>query len=354
LEVAEFWIGSRPAGAPEPTADIRDYVAASRQGVRSAQRLRRMALGSILALMMAVILGLVGWINQSYLVAEWHWWSVVRPYAVAQVWPYVLSATKEQSLKPGDPFKECAQDCPEMIVVPAGSFIMGSPAGQGEDDEHPQHKVTIGKPFAVSKYEVTFADWDACAGGGGCDGYKPYDQGWGRGQQPVMNVNWHDAQQYVAWLSQVTGKTYRLLSDAEYEYAARAGTQTAYPWGDDATPNGKAMANCGDCNSKWAYEQTAPVGSFPPNKFGLYDMVGNVFEWTQDCVNPDLLHASYNGAPVDGSAWISSGNCNYRILRGAYYSSTIRTVRSADRVWHSTDDRGNDMGFRVARVLLAP
>ena len=152
----------------------------------------------------------------------------------------------------------------------------------------------------MSKYELTFADWDACVAGGGCNGYKPVDQGWGRGQQPVINVNWDDAQHYVAWLSQVTGKTYRLLTEAEYEYATRAGTTTTYPWGDDIKLNGQAMANCDGCGSKWDDKQTAPVGSFAPNKFGLYDMVGNVFEWTEDCV-----HKNYNGAPTDGSAWLA-------------------------------------------------
>jgi formylglycine-generating enzyme required for sulfatase activity len=139
--------------------------------------------------------------------------------------------TRERALKAGDSFKEC-NDCPEMIVVPAGRFLMGSLAGQGHDDEHPQHEVTIAKPFAVAKFELTFDEWDACAAQGGCR-RDVNDNGWGRGRRPAINVSWDDAQTYVNWLSRITGKDYRLLSEAEYEYAARAGTQTAYPGGDD-------------------------------------------------------------------------------------------------------------------------
>ena len=209
--------------------------------------------------------------------------------------------------------------------------------------------MTIAKPFAVSKYELTFADWDACVAGGGCNGYKPVDQGWGRGQQPAVNVNWDDAQAYVAWLAEMTGKTYRLLSEAEYEYAARAGTTTAYPWGDDIKLDGQAMADCDGCGSKWDAQQTAPVGSFAPNKFGLYDMVGNVFEWTEHCV-----HKNYDGAPADGSAWIAGGDCTTVILRGGSWNGTPVYLRSANRGGGTTGTRGNNLGFRVGRTLLAP
>ena len=186
-----------------------------------------------------------------------------------------LTRAQERALKPGDTFKECA-DCPEMIVAPAGTFLMGSPAGEGFDDERPQHKVTIAQPFAIAKYEATFAEWDACAARGGCR-TDVSDMGWGRGQRPVINVSWDDAQAYVKWFSGVTGRTYRLLSEAEYEYAARAGSQTKYAWGDEIELHGKPMANCSGCGSQWDNKQTAPVGSFPANVFELYDMVGNVF-----------------------------------------------------------------------------
>jgi formylglycine-generating enzyme required for sulfatase activity len=174
-----------------------------------------------------------------------------------------------------DTFKECS-DCPQMIVVPAGSFTMGSPAnerGWRRDFEGPQHRVNLPRQFAVGQFEVTFDEWDACVVDSGCNGYKPSDQGWGRGRQPVINVTWNDAKAYVAWLSNKTGQTYRLLTEAEYEYATRAGTTTAYPWGDEI---GKNNANCSACGSQWDRKQTAPVGSFTANGFGLYDMVGNV------------------------------------------------------------------------------
>jgi formylglycine-generating enzyme required for sulfatase activity len=296
-------------------------------------------------LLVAVIVGLVGWMNESYIAAQWRYVTVTWPYARANVWPHVLTAAQEQTLKPGDSFKECATDCPEMIVVPAGSFTMGDPTA-GQQFYHP---VTIAKPFAVAKYELTFADWDACVTGGGCNGYKPKDQSWGRGQRPVIDVRREDAQQYVACLSDVTGKTYRLLSEAEYEYAARAGTTTTYPWGDDIKLNGQAMANCNGCGSNWDDARTAPVGSFPPNKFGLYDMVGNVWEWTEDCVHDD-----YNGAPADGSAWIAGGDCSRRVLRGGSWANPPDFLRSAIRLRYTSDVRTYIIGFRVGRTLLTP
>jgi formylglycine-generating enzyme required for sulfatase activity len=351
LDQAEAWLAFRPGGAPAPTAETEAFIAQSRKAMLGTQRLRRIALASIFALMMAIILGLVGWIKQDYIADEWHWWTVTRPYAAAQVWAHVLTTAQEQALKPGDSFKECAQDCPEMIVVPAGSYTMGSPPTEKGryTSEGPQHKVTFAKPFAVAKYELTFADWDACVAAGGCNDYEPNGQGWGRGQQPVINVDWADAQAYVAWLSVVTGKTYRLLSEAEYEYATRAGTTTVYPWGDDIKLNGQAMANCNGCGSKWDNQQTAPVGSFVPNRFGLYDMVGNVLEWTEDCA-----HSNYNGAPTDGSAWIAGGDCNNRLLRGGSWLVTPDYLRSALRFWIPAVSRSSAFGFRVVRTFLAP
>jgi hypothetical protein len=248
LEMAEYWIASRPRGAPEPTDDIRKFVAASRQSARSGQRLRRTVLGSIFTLMTAVILGLVAWINQAYIAAQWRWWTVGRPYAKAQVWPHVLNGAQEQALKPGNSFKECRKDCPEMVVVPAGSFAMGSP--ETEKDRHtnegPQHEVTIAKQFAVSKFEVRWDDWDACVKYGDC--LPVDDSGFGRGTRPVINVSWDDAQQYATWFSKMTGRPYRLLTEAEWEYAARAGSTTAYFWGDEI---GKGNANCSGCGSQW-------------------------------------------------------------------------------------------------------
>lgn len=223
--------------------------------------------------------------------------------------------------------------------------------GRPNSIEQPEHNVTFAEPFAVAKYELTFADWEACVATGGCNGYTPNDQGWGRGRQPVINVNWDDAQAYVAWLSAMTGKTYRLLTEAEYEYVMRARTTTTYPWGDDIKLNGAAMANCGDCGSKWDNQQTAPAGSFAPNEFGLYDMAGNVWEWTEDCV-----HKNYNGAPADGSPWLAAngGDCTGRILRGGSWDLTSDNLRSATRGRDTVVSRGSIIGFRVAWTLSAP
>jgi formylglycine-generating enzyme required for sulfatase activity len=233
-----------------------------------------------------------------------------------------LCAPEERALKPKDVFKECEQ-CPEMVVVPVGTFTMGAPPNAPGRFAHegPQHRVTFGRPFAVGQFALTFEEWDACVTDGGCNGYKPSDAGWGRGRRPVTNVSWNDAKGYVAWLSNKTGKTYRLLTEAEYEYATRAGTQTVYPWGYNI---GKGNANCHDCGSQWDGKQTAPVGSFPANAFGLSDMVGNAMEWTEDC-----YHDSYNGAPADGSAWTTGGDCSRRVVRGGSWNDFPDILRSA-------------------------
>jgi formylglycine-generating enzyme required for sulfatase activity len=364
LDQAEAWLAFRPGGAPAPTAEAEAFIAQSRKAMLGTQRIWRLVLATTFTFMAATILGLLGWINQAYIEDQWRWWMVTRPYMVSQVRPYVLDPAKERTLSPGSSFKECAQDCPEMIVAPAGSFTMGGRT----TEEEPLHLVTVARPFAVSKYELTFADWDACVGGGGCKGYRPYDQRWGRDRQPVINVSWDDAQQYVAWLSLVTGKTYRLLSESEYEYATRAGSTTIYPWGDlvdsdrtigDLEPAPPApapgeplhdlvLANCFSCGSQWDGKQTAPVGSFPPNKFGLYDMIGNVFEWTEDC-----YHKNYDSAPTDGSAWREgeNGDCDLHVLRAGSWSVGPDQLRSGYRLGQPTAVRDYGFGFRVARTL---
>ena len=227
-----------------------------------------------------------------------------------------------------------------MVVVREGRFRMGSTSG--DDDERPVHEVTIARPFAVGVYEVTFAEWDACVSDGGCGGYRPDDAGWGRGKRPVINVSWDDAQAYVRWLSGETGEAYRLLSESEWEHVARAGTTTRYWWGDEI---GRNRANCDGCGSRWDNRQTAPVGSFPANPFGLYDVHGNVWEWVEDCWN-----GSYRGVPADGSAW-ESGECGRRVLRGGSWLNYPRYLRSALRYRNSADFRFYIIGFRVARTL---
>ena len=252
-------------------------------------------------------------------------------------------AQRKEREKPGRAFRDCPE-CPEMVVVPAGSFMMGSAPGEESrgSDEGPVHRVTIAKPFAVGKYEVTFAEWDACVVAGGCGGHRPGDRGWGRGRRPVINVNWDDAKAYVRWLSDKTGKQYRLPSESEWEYAARAGTTTRYNWGHDI---GRNRANCDGCGSRWDNEQTAPAGSFSANPFGLHDMHGNVWEWVEDCWNE-----RYVGAPSDGSAW-TDGNCSRRVLRGGSWDFIPRVLRSAYRNRNRAGYRYFIFGFRVARTL---
>jgi formylglycine-generating enzyme required for sulfatase activity len=257
----------------------------------------------------------------------------------------VLTAEVERSLTPLAGFRECAKDCPEMIVVPPGKFMMGSPgAGKGgNDNEGPPHEVTIARPFAVSKFDVTFDDWEACVSVDGC--HQVDDSGFGRGTKPVVNVTWADAQRYVAWLTRMTGKTYRLLTEAEWEYAARAGTTTTYYWGDEI---GQGNANCQGCGGEWDNNRrtwSSPVGSFKPNAFGLYDMAGNVFQWVEDCD-----HVDYKEAPADGSAW-TSDECGLRGARGGSWRRKPPLLRSAYRHWITAVGRNNNLGFRVARTL---
>jgi formylglycine-generating enzyme required for sulfatase activity len=242
----------------------------------------------------------------------------------------------------GQVFRDCDQ-CPEMVVVPAGSFMMGSPDTETgrSSAEGPQHRVTLAQPFAVGKHELTFDEWDACVAAGGCQ-QKPDDEGWGRGRQPVINVSWDDAQAYVSWLAKKTGKGYRLLSEAEWEYAARAGSTTAYPWGQEPGTN---RANFSNSGSEWSGKQMAPVGRFKPNDFGLYDMIGNVEEWTQDCGSE-----SYFGAPADGSPWIK-GDCGQRAMRGGSWYSTPVDARAAYRNGDVPGGRSHYLGFRLARTL---
>ncbi|MDX2234715.1 MAG: SUMF1/EgtB/PvdO family nonheme iron enzyme [Hyphomonadaceae bacterium] len=258
----------------------------------------------------------------------------------------------------GQTIKDCAE-CPEMVVIPAGSFVMGSAASEAgrSSDEGPQRTVQIGS-FAASKFEITFAQWDACVAGGGCGGYRPADEGWGRGNQPVINVSWNDVQSYVTWINgRVGGQRYRLLSEAEWEYAARAGTSTAYSWGSDAN-GGCAHGNGADMaakreDSSWTTstcddgvgKRTAPVGRYAPNAFGLHDMHGNVWEWVQDC-----WIENYNNAPGDGSAR-ETGSCFYRVYRGGSWLNYPQFLRSALRFRSSPTIRYDDVGFRLARTL---
>ncbi len=242
---------------------------------------------------------------------------------------------------PGDMFRDCVQ-CPEMVVVPAGKFNRGSNAseeGRGQD-EGPVHQVMISVPFAVGKYEVTFSEWDACVAAGGCNGYRPDDEGWGRANRPVIHVSWVNANEFVSWLSSETGKQYRLLSESEWEYVARAGTTGPFHFGSTISPD--------QANYDEHHGQTVPVGIFPSNNFGLHDVHGNVSEWVEDC-----WHENYVGAPMNGSKWTSGSDCVFRMLRGGSWYNGPGGLRAASRsLWYATHVWLDIVGFRVARTLI--
>ena len=262
--------------------------------------------------------------------------------------PAPLTPCEERALAAKDVFKECPS-CPEMVVVPAGSFTMGSPLTEKDrsGSEDPQHVVTIGKPFAVGRFAVTFDEWDACVADRGCGGYRPKDEGWERKRRPVIKISWNDAKLYLDWLSRKTGKTYRLLSEAEWEYAARVGTTTPFSFGANITPD---QVNY-DGNYPYAggakglYRgRTVPVGSLPGNAWGLYEMHGNVWQWVEDA-----WHSSYAGAPGDGSVWDGDKAAD-RAIRGGSWINDARFARSASRGRAAPDFRIDFLGFRCARV----
>ena len=241
--------------------------------------------------------------------------------------------------------KDC-RDCPEMVAVPAGEFMMGSPGTEPHRGTEAQHVVTIFRAFGVSRFEITFAEWDACVKDGGCDGYRP-DAPWGRGRMPVVNVNFKNATAYADWLSKKTGHAYRLLSEAEWEYAARAGSTTPFAFGPtlSATQANFDASEKTELNPKGpARGKAAPVGQFKPNAFGLYDMQGNVWEWVQDCWNDEYGP----GLPRDGKPALT-GDCAGRVLRGGSWEDGAADVRAAARVASAATDRSWSDGIRVAR-----
>ena len=241
---------------------------------------------------------------------------------------------------PGTVFQDC-DDCPELVVIPSGRFRMGCVSGRDcRDDERPVHQVEVSS-FALGKYEVTFEEYERFSRATGRN--RPNDRGWGRGGRPVINVSLDDGVAYVAWLSEQTGEEYRLPSESEWEYAARAGTTTWYSWGQDI---GRNRANCGGCGSNWDNEQTAPVGSFAANAWGLHDMHGNVWEWVADC-----WHENYAQAPGDGTAWTRGVDCGHRVLRGGSWFIAPVNLRSANRGRNIAGVRNGNIGFRVVRTL---
>jgi formylglycine-generating enzyme required for sulfatase activity len=259
-----------------------------------------------------------------------------------------VSRPVEPKRKPGEVFTDCAA-CPEMVVMPSGRFLMGSPMSEvvRSVDEGPQRMVSV-TAFAIGKYEVTQAQWQAVMGNNPSY-YKSCDRTWfgaltGTGDTcPVDSVSWDDVQEFVRRLSERTGFMYRLPSEAEWEYAARAGTATSYPWGAEV---GTGNANCRSCGTRWDSKSPSPAGKLPPNADGLYDMHGNVQEWVQD-----VWHESFAGAPTDGAPWISEVDQSRRVLRGGSWVDPAHHVRSASRAWAMPDYRGASTGFRLARDL---
>ena len=257
-------------------------------------------------------------------------------------------------------FRDCPT-CPEMVIVPAGSFVMGAPADEsGRAPGEDQVGVTIAKPFAVGRFAVTYAEWEACVNArrfpwtGGCSGHRALqvlDAGWEweqRYKRPVVGTNWRAANAYVAWLSKTTGKSYRLLSEAEREYVTRAGTATPYWWGTSistAEANYDGTSAYVDGTELVTLNQTVPVDTFAPNPWGLYHVHGNIWEWTEDCANDANI-----GNPGDGTAR-TKGDCTQRVIRGGAYATRPQTLRSAFRAWSRVDERDADIGFRVARTL---
>ena len=260
-----------------------------------------------------------------------------------------LSPPTEQDARTGVPerapvgasVRDC-EVCPELVQVPGGEYMMGAPGSDKDASagERPQHRVRIERPFLAGRYEVTFGQWDACVAEKGCS-HRPDDFGWGRENRPVMLVGWDDVRDYLAWISAKAGKPYRLLSEAEWEYAHRAGTATRYWWGDAA---GTGNANCKGCGSRWDDRQTAPVGSFQPNPFGLYDTSGNVWEWVEDC-----WAEGYKSAGGGAGAFQGAGPCERRVLRGGSWINKPGNLRSSARAWGAPEGRVNIVGFRVAR-----
>jgi formylglycine-generating enzyme required for sulfatase activity len=301
--------------------------------------------GTLVTAAILVMFSLGAWWKKEAIDALWFDYWTVQPFIARDVEPYVHSAEEVLALPlvPTSTFSDCRSGCPEMVVVPTGTVAMGD-----ERDEWsfalPVHRVTIEHRFAVSTTEVTFEQWDRCAELGGCR-RDISNSGWDGGRRPVIQITWNEAKRYAAWLSRVTDQPYRLLTEAEWEYVARAGSRTKYSWGDDV---GRNQANCDGCGSKWDNEKTAPVKSFSPNAFGLYDVHGNVWEWVEDC-----WHETYEGAPDDGSPWMEDdgGDCIRAVVRGGSWYYDPQSARSASRFRFLRDNRKGGVGFRVARTL---
>ncbi|MDX2309395.1 MAG: SUMF1/EgtB/PvdO family nonheme iron enzyme [Hyphomicrobium sp.] len=371
VQAAKAWLAAQPQFAPEPSLLHLEFIRASEEQElarsdaermrldemagalkreREAHHVRELALARervalrwgqralalCVGLFACVVMGAAAWYQQQALY-EFYTWH-------ARMGPSVVTGAEEGEVaaKAGGEFQDCRVGCPVMVVVPPGAFTMGSADVEAErrPDEGPQHAVTVPKALAVSKFEVSFAEWDVCVAAGACPDVS--DRGWGRGERPAIFLSWSDAKDYAAWLSRITGRVYRLLSEAEWEYAARAGTQSVFAFGDGM-----------DAASDYAWfkdnsgERSQERGKKLPNAFGLHDMAGNAYEWLEDCWNE-----SYEMKPQDlkasGAAWVA-GDCDQRVVRGGSWRFPAAQLRSADRNRVSIGLRANDLGFRLAR-----
>jgi formylglycine-generating enzyme required for sulfatase activity len=294
-----------------------DYLGSSRR----RQWLRAGGLGALTVLVVALG-GAVAWMFE-------------QGTTPGEVWQQAMFRAKAEWNVFGAKVGWLAPALPEMVLLNGDRFLMGS--DDGDEDERPPHWVTV-PAFEIGRHEVTFDQWDFCVADGGCNAYWPDDQDWGRGPLPAINVTWADARAYVEWLSGTTNQEYRLPSEAEWEYAARAGSDTAYWWGDDQpTPD--------QANFDGNVGRTTEAGAYPANPWGLRDMNGNVWEWVEDCWSDN-----YEAAREDGRPW-TDGDCGRRVLRGGSWSYIPAVLRSAVRFGFGTGDRYYDVGFRVARTL---
>lgn len=332
LQHMNSWMGGASADKPAPTGQMKLFLVESVKEEARRAKIRRSSVA--LMVMLVVLSGLIGigWWFQVLLQEQFHWQLVMKPS--------VLQASQASELRsqPGATFSDCKNGCPLLVVIKPGSFEMGS-AEARFPRERPQRLVAIARAFGMAQHELTFDEWDHCVASGACRG-DVATGGWGRGRQPVINVTWLDAQQYVAWLSKVTGNKYRLPTEAEWEYAARANKQEYFSFGNIA-----AHLAAHGWYAENSENRPRPVSEKRPNGFGLFDMHGNVSEWTQDCAND-----TYQNAPTDGSAWLK-GNCLSRVFRGGSWLHGARMARSANRDWLIGDDRKDYIGIRVVREL---
>ncbi|WP_338829193.1 SUMF1/EgtB/PvdO family nonheme iron enzyme [Bradyrhizobium sp. 27S5] len=326
LKQALTWLASRSEDIP---VKDREFITRSRNSLRSRRLRAQAALVGTVALILSAV-GLWEYGRSEYL-------TTIREAYFRFAKASAKTDQQVLSLDRGQPFADCA-GCPEMVAIPVESFLMGAPGTQGLAREHPQHKVSLTRPFAVSRNEISFDEWNLCVANGDCE---PRHGAWEDGNRPVINITWNDAKRYVSWLSRVTRQRYRLLSEAEWEYSARAGGQGLFSFGNDDDALLKLYAWY-DANSDG---RTNPVGSKKANAFGLHDMHGNVAEWVEDCA-----FYEYSTKERDGSPWVAA-NCGKRVIRGGSWRYGPFALRSAARDSAGIDTFDDDRGMRVARDL---